>query len=668
MRDALRHRGPDESGIYSDPDVSLGHRRLSIIDLSTGRQPTYNEDRSVVVVFNGEIYNHKDLRTALERSGHRYASHSDTETIVHAYETYGPACIERLHGMFAFVLYDRRRRLLFGARDRLGKKPFYYTFGPAGRPADNLRFAFASELKALLVHPALAGSFAVSREGLISYLLNDYVVGSSSIFEGIHRLEPGSAFTFGLPGSEQEGFRQWRFWDIRFRTDEGPAVDISDEEAGARVLELLSAAIERRLMADVPLGVFLSGGIDSSSIVALLCRMRSPHEVKTFSIGFDEPSFDESPYAEAIAQHFGTDHHVRRFTASECLKRIPIVTGMIDEPFADPSILPVSMLCEFARETVTVALGGDGGDELFAGYAPFQAVRAGRFYHRWVPKPVHQNVLMPAARWLPASDGNMALQFKVARFLRGAVVAPEYRMATWMGPFSLEQLRRLIPDLAGDLTPERAYAPMIEAHRQLARAGTTDLQRAIDFFERFYLPDDILVKVDRASMMHSLEVRAPYLDTALVEYANALPDQMKLCNGVTKYLLKKALLGARNRPELVPRQSVHRPKKGFGIPVARWIRHDLRAEFRQEIIEDWPASLDMFDRRAIKAIYEEHVSGATNNYKELWALFMLARWARNYGQSRHDYPGLKEMHVSRTFQPDSQAVSGWKARPAFWAR
>ncbi len=630
MRDTLRHRGPDEAGVYSDTDVSLGHRRLSIIDLTTGQQPVYNEDRSVLVIFNGEIYNHQELRSVLERSGHRYASHSDTETIVHAYESFGPACVERIHGMFAFVLYDRRRRLLFGARDRLGKKPLYYAFGPGGHPHVALSFAFASEPKALLEHPVLAQSFGLSREGLISYLLNDYVVGATSIFEGIHRLEPGWAFTFGLPGSDHVGFRKWRYWDIQFRLEDGPSPENTEEAAGRRVIELLSAAVERRLMSDVPLGVFLSGGIDSSSIVALLCRMREARRIKTFSIGFDEPSFDESPYALAIARHYGTDHHVRHFTAAECLNRIPRVAGMLDEPFADPSILPVSMLCEFARETVTVALGGDGGDELFAGYAPFKAVRPGRLYHRWVPRPVHRKVLIPAVQCLPSSDADMALQFKVSRFLRGAAVAPEYRMAAWMGPFSLEQLRRLIPDFAGHLTPEEAYAPMIGAYYQLDRGGATDLQQALDFFERFYLPDDILVKVDRASMMHSLEVRAPYLDTALVEYANALPDRMKLRRGITKYLLKKAVLGTDGRPGLVPRSSVHRAKKGFGIPVARWIRKEMKAEFRDTLVGDWPASLGMFDRREIARLHEEHVGRAANNYKELWALFMLAKWARNY--------------------------------------
>jgi len=630
MRDALRHRGPDEASVFSDSEVSLGHRRLSIVDLMTGQQPVYNEDRSVLVIFNGEIYNHQELRTPLERLGHRYATHSDTETIVHAYESFGTACVERMHGMFAFVVYDRRRRLLFGARDRLGKKPLYYTFGPGGNPCGEVSFAFASEPKAILEHPALAKRFGLSRDGLISYLLNDYVVGATSIFEGMQRLEPGWAFTFGLPGSDHEGFRKWRYWDIQFQLDLGPYPDTSETEAENRVLELLSAAVERRLMSDVPLGVFLSGGIDSSTIVALLSRMHEARRIKTFSIGFDEPSFDESPYALAIARHYGTDHHVRHFTAAECLSRIPKVAGMLDEPFADPSILPVSMLCEFARETVTVALGGDGGDELFAGYAPFKAVNPGRLYHRWVPRPLHRKVLIPAARCLPSSDANMALQFKVSRFLRGAALAPEYRMAAWMGPFSVEHLRRLIPDFAGHLTPEAAYAPMIAAYRQLERGGATDLQRALDFFARFYLPDDILVKVDRASMMHSLEVRAPYLDTALVEYANALPDRMKLRGGITKYLLKKAVLGTAKRPGLVPRNSVHRAKKGFGIPVARWIRKELKAEFRETLVSDWPASLGMFDRREIARLHEAHVSRAANNYKELWALFMLANWARNY--------------------------------------
>ncbi len=244
MRDTLRHRGPDEASVYSDNDVSLGHRRLSIIDLTTGQQPAYNEDRSVLVIYNGEIYNHQELRRVLEHAGHRYGSHSDTETIVHAYESFGPACVERIHGMFAFVLYDRRRRLLFGARDRLGKKPLYYTFGPGGHRCSDVSFAFASEPKALLEHPALAKSFGLSREGLISYLLNDYVVGATSIFEGIHRLEPGWAFTFGLPGSDHEGFRKWRYWDIQFRLEDGQSALNTEADAGNQVLDLLSAAVE----------------------------------------------------------------------------------------------------------------------------------------------------------------------------------------------------------------------------------------------------------------------------------------------------------------------------------------------------------------------------------------------------------------------------------------
>jgi asparagine synthase (glutamine-hydrolysing) len=632
MRDAMTHRGPDEAGEYSSSEVSLGHRRLSIVDLRHGQQPTFNEDQSVVVVFNGEIYNHPQLRPTLESLGHRYHSNSDTESIVHAYETYGTDCVRHLDGMFAFVLFDRRRRLLFGARDRFGKKPLYFISRPFGCDHARVVFAFASELKALRQHPAIEAGLRVSQAALVSYLLNDYVSGTQSIFDGIERLGAGCAFEYGLPGSEHEGFRQWRYWDVslgshsELKEVKGPTVD----EASAEVLRLLSGAVERRLMSDVPLGALLSGGIDSSSIVAMLTRLRPPREIKTFSIGFKESSFDESAYAAQVANYYGTDHYVRFFTADEMLGRLPQVTRMLDEPFADPSVLPVSLLCEFARERVTVALGGDGGDELFAGYDPFHAIGPARTYSRVVPRFVHQRVLVPMSRWMPASDANVALGFKVNRFLRGATLDPALRLATWMGAFSLEQLARLLPDAGELLDPELAYGEVQATHRTLAGQGADSLQQGLCFFQKFYLTDDILVKVDRASMMHSLEVRTPFLDTTLAEYVNALPNHLKLRGRTAKYLLKRALTKDKTWGNVVPPEIVHRRKKGFGIPVARWIRGELRDSFRTALLEEWPDQLSMFDRGEIERLYYPHVEGAQNNYKELWALFMLAEWARNH--------------------------------------
>jgi asparagine synthase (glutamine-hydrolysing) len=383
-------------------------------------------------------------------------------------------------------------------------------------------------------------------------------------------------------------------------------------------------------MSDVPLGVFLSGGIDSSTLVRLLTKFRPPEEIQTFSIGFDDPSFDESEFSSLAAKHLGTNHRSRTFSVNELLSRLPRIAEHLDEPFADPSILPVSMLCEFARQHVTVALGGDGGDELLAGYDPFRALGPARWYRRMAPRWLHERAMVPLAERLPVTDRNMDLAFRASRFLRGASLPPAYVVPGWMGPFTLQGLKRLAPDLAGRLSLEDAYAPERKAayHLELAGLGDDHVVRALDFFQRYYLPDDILVKVDRASMMHSLEVRCPFLDPLLVAYANALPSSLKLRGGKTKWLLKELLGGP---PPLLPREIVHRKKKGFGIPVAKWLRHELKAEFESRVLHDWPKDLAMFDRREIDRLWRRHLSRKENHYKELWALMMLAWWRQTHG-------------------------------------
>lgn len=630
MRDALRHRGPDAADNFIDGEVSLGHRRLSIVDLVGGRQPVWNEDRSVVAIFNGEIYNYKRLRCELESLGHRFASDGDGETLVHAYESWGPASVARLDGMFAYVIYDISKRQLFGARDRLGKKPLYYTKRPIASDRGTIAFAFASEPKALREHPAIRRSLALSTDGLIGYLVNDYLPANQCIYSGLERLEPGSAFQFGLPGNEREGLAVWRYWDINLApSDANQEAELSEQQAARDVLALLSEAVERRLMADVPLGAFLSGGIDSSTVVALMTRFRPASEIKTFSIAFDDPSYDESRCAADAAQVFGTTHFARTFSASDAEARLPGLIEALDEPFADPSVLPVSMLCEHAREQVTVALGGDGGDELFAGYDPLRAVGPAEAYRRLVPRWAHERLVVPALQLIPDTGANMSFGFRAARFLRGARLEPACRAPVWMGAFSMEQLARLTPDLGRQLDPERVYAPMLAAYRKLAGCGADPWSATLDFFERFYLPDDILVKIDRAGMMHSLEVRAPFLDTRLVEFVNRLSIRMKLRRGQSKYLLKRAVTACDGQT-LVPPRIAHRRKKGFGIPVARWIKGELRSRFRRELMEEWPAGLDMFDKREIARLLDQHLSGAANLYKELWALFMLAGWSRRH--------------------------------------
>ncbi len=610
MRDALAHRGPDDAGSYQDGRVALGHRRLSILDLGGGRQPMASADGNLVVVFNGEIYNHPVLKRELEAAGRTYRTRSDTETILHAYEVFGTQCVEHFDGMFAFVLYDRRQRLLFGARDRFGEKPLYYTAQAFG----DVEFAFGSELKALRQHPAIHSRRAVSETALTSYLLHDYVRGPQSIDVGIRRLEPGCAFAYGLAGSSAPGLKHWRYWqpEIGNRTHsagEQPAA----KSSATQLLQRLSAAVEERLMSDVPVGVLLSGGLDSSAIVALLHRAGHTG-FKTFSIGFRDASFDESPYAAAVARQFGTEHIARVFEARDLVEQIPFVAARLDEPFADPSILPTSMLCQLAAEHVKVVLGGDGADELFAGYDPFHALTAARWYSRLVPRFLHDACVVPLVRWLPDSDKNMSLAFKAARFLRGACAPQEQRMALWMGPFNPTGLRRLLPEVAPAVLPE---APPITG------PSPCDIDRALEFFQRVYLPDDILVKIDRASMLHSLEIRAPYLDRELVEFVNRLPGNLKYRFGSTKFLLKQAVLESR----LLPPSVVSRKKKGFGIPVARWLRVELHDYFRQVLIENWPHELAMFDRMEIQRLWDAHQRRSANHYKELWALFMLAQWA-----------------------------------------
>jgi asparagine synthase (glutamine-hydrolysing) len=622
MRDVLAHRGPDESGEFVDGPVALGHRRLSIVDLVSGQQPLYSADGSVVVAFNGEIYNHPSLRQELERRGHRYATNSDTESIVNAYLEYGTDSAKHLDGMFAFVLYDRKKKLVFGARDRFGKKPFFYSLpSESGRRS----FVFASEIRSLLEHPIVRREAVVTEAGVLQFLAHDYLPGAHTIFGNVRKLEAGHAFTLDLARDAIEP-KIWPFWDNPILASR--SFKISADEAVEEVARLLAQAVERRLMADVPLGVFLSGGVDSSVITAILARSLPPKEIKTFSIGFAERTFDESQFATSVAETVGTTHRSRVFTADDCLAELKRVCAHLDEPLADPSILPTSLLSRFARETVTVALSGDGGDELFAGYDPFLALGPSRVYRAAIPARLHA-ALVRAARLLPASSINMSLAFRVQRFLRGAGQPAGLRLPAWMGAFSPAGLARLLPTSAATTAVWDAEAALYERVR---RAGGDDVQAALAYFQRFYLTDDILVKVDRASMMHGLEVRAPFLDTALAEFVNRLPSALKLHFASRKYLLKRVARSP-TRVGSLPPEILGRAKKGFGIPVARWIRCELAAEFRASLTQEWPRSLAMIERREVERLLEAHTSGRENNYKELWALFMLGEWARRWAPS-----------------------------------
>jgi asparagine synthase (glutamine-hydrolysing) len=555
MNAALVHRGPDDEGVWVDEAnrVFLGHRRLSIMDIAGGHQPMWTEDGQLGVVFNGEIYNHLELREELTGLGHRFQTdHSDTEVLLHGYRAWGEAFTNRLNGMWSFVIYDRTRRLLFGSRDRFGKKPFFYAAHRGG-------FVFGSELSAIVGHPAI--NAGLSFTALKKYFAYGYIPAPHSIYEGVFKLPGGHSLRYDLSTQTTSVRKYWDFIIEPF--DSVPARP--EEEWGGRLIELLSAAVKRRLMADVPLGFFLSGGIDSSSVVALASRHIPRERINTFSIGFEEETFDESAYSSAVATRLGTSHRCDKLSLKKALSLLSEVVSKLDEPMGDSSLLPTYLLCGHARSHVTVALGGDGADELFAGYDPFRALRAAQLYDRLVPRKLHQGIRLLVSR-LPVSHANMSLDFKLKRTLRGLSYPAKLWCPTWMGPLEPSEISELFGE---PVDQEELYSEAIEAWEACRQGHLVD--RVLQFYTKLYLQDDILVKVDRASMMHSLEVRAPYLDIELVDFVRRIPHDYKCRNGQTKYLLKKALDG------ILPRSVLYRSKKGFGVPIGEWLKKGLVA-------------------------------------------------------------------------------------------
>jgi asparagine synthase (glutamine-hydrolysing) len=597
MTAAIRHRGPDDQGYFIDSRVGLGFRRLSIIDLVTGNQPMTNEDGSVHLVFNGEIYNYRELRSELASRGHRFATDSDTETIVHLYEELGARCVERLNGMFALALWDAGRRELVLARDRFGKKPLYYSDLGDG-------LLFGSELKSLLEHPLCPRE--LDFEAVSRYLALEYIPTPYSIFAGVRKLPGGHVLRWqdGKVTVEQ-------FWDLSLDPDEPPR---PDQDYIDEFRERFGAAVRRRLMSDVPLGAFLSGGIDSSSVVAMMVDALPAGAVKTFSVGFEERSFDESQHARRVAAHFGTDHHEEVFTPAVMLDTLPTVVDWLDEPFADASILPTYLLSRFTREHVTVAVGGDGSDELLAGYPTFPADRLARFYR--VPRLLHSNVVVRVADLLPVSTANFSFDFKLKRFLRAAASPEDVRHPTWLGSFTREEQAALLKNAPGD--------PFAEQRRVLAQGGGDRLGRLIYLYAKTYLQDDILVKVDRASMACSLEVRAPFLDVELVDFLSRVPSRMKLHRLETKHLLKRAM------GDVLPEGIARRAKKGFGIPVAAWFKGELREALRDELSPDRIRRQGLFEPTEVDRLVSEHLSGRRDHRKPLWTLFVFQLWHRRW--------------------------------------
>jgi asparagine synthase (glutamine-hydrolysing) len=606
MTDPLRHRGPDQEGFHSSTarstSVGLGFRRLSIIDLDTGEQPMTNEAGTVWLVFNGEIYNFRELRRELEARGHAFRTRADTEVIVHLYEEYGSDCVTRLSGMFAFALWDNREQSLLLARDRFGKKPLYYVETPGG-------MLFGSELKALVSHPECPHE--LDYEALSSYLVLEYVPEPRSIIRGVRKLPAAHVLQWRDGRTTID-----RYWRLMFAED---PVRRTDREYVEEFRHLFRAAVERRLLSDVPLGAFLSGGIDSSSVVAMMAELLPREHVKTFAIGFEEESFDESRFSRTVAAHFGAEHHEERFTSRVMLDILPEVVEGLDEPFADPSVLPTYLLSRFTREHVTVALGGDGSDELLAGYPTFAAGRAASFYR--VPRVLHERLVVPLVDRLPTSTANFSFDFKIKRFLRGFSHDAELRHSVWLSAFGPEELDALLCRRTGD--------PYGELRSLTTNAeGRDDIERSIAFYVDTYLRDDILVKVDRASMACSLEVRAPFLDLELVEFLSRVPSRLKLRRFETKHLLKLAMTG------VLPNGIAHRPKKGFGIPVSEWLKGDLRTLVKDELSPDRLATQGLFEPATVQQLIREHLDGRRDHRKPLWTLLMFQLWHRLHVERR----------------------------------
>ena len=599
MTDAITHRGPDESGIHLEPGLALGHRRLSVIDIASGQQPLFNADRSAAIVFNGEIYNFMQLRPELEALGYRFTTNSDTEVILHAWQAWGSQCVQRLRGMFAFAVWDQKRRHLFLARDRLGIKPLYYALLPNGH------FVFGSELKALLPHPALP------RErdpmAIEDYFAYGYIPEPRTIFSGVRKLPPGHTLLIEkgqtlLPRTNQ-------YWDIPF-TDSGLA---TQDSAQSELIGRLREAIDIRLVAEVPLGAFLSGGVDSSAIVALMAGLVD-QPIKTCSIGFDVPEFDETAYALAVAERYHTDHRTDTVKADD-FALVDRLGWLFDEPFADSSAMPTYRVCEAARKRVTVALSGDGGDENLAGYRRYRMHMAEEQLRSRLPLGLRKAIFGPLGAIYPKADW-------APRFLRAKTTFQSLArdsVGAWfhsVSRMSDEQRHTLFsPALRSELGGYNAVE-VLRGHA--ARAPTDHPLSLVQYLDLKTFLVSILHKVDRASMAHALEVRVPLLDHQLVEWMSGLRPEWKLAGGDGKHLFKQAL-----KPYL-PDDVMYRPKQGFSIPLAQWFRGPLREKYQREVLGESIADSGLFNNNYLSQLLQQHDSGLRDNSVVMWELLMFA--------------------------------------------
>lgn len=607
---SFAYRGPDDEGYRLAPPVALGHRRLSIIDLSpAGHQPMSNEDGSLWIVYNGEIYDFDALREGLLKKGHTLKSHTDTETVLHLYEDNGLDCLKLLNGMFAFALWDEKRQRLWLARDRLGIKPLYYYW-------DGMRFVFASEIKAILKHPDVKRE--IDQEALDLYLTLNYIPAPWTIFRHLRKLLPGTHLTAG-----QDGFAVQAYWDTP--SDQGNGTYMSPEEEQGAIRSLLERSVKRRLIADVPLGAFLSGGIDSSIIVALMAR-NSNRPVKTFSIGYkDLPSFDETHYAREVARFNQTEHHEFKLGYRDILDAFPQVLENVDEPFADSSCVPTFIVSRETRSHVTVALSGDGGDELFAGYRMYQGEYWARYYGM-IPQCLHNAVIAPLVQRLPEARDKPGLEKvrRLKKFVRGMSLSFPERFCGWREIFTHSQRQDLLKapaegNLYLDLTHREA-----EASRNRFGGDVVNLMLYLDL--RGLLPGDMLTKVDRMSMANSLEVRVPFLDHTFVEYVFGLHGSTKLRARGGKHILLESFR------HLLPPLLHNRPKWGFEMPIGAWLRSELRFLIEDYLREDLVSRQDIFHPPFISQLVRDHMDGRRDTSWQLWNLIVFQHWHERYMQ------------------------------------
>ncbi len=635
MCETIVHRGPDSEGLWVDETVALGMRRLSIIDLKTGDQPVFSEDRSVVVMMNGELYNYREVRAELEKDGFKFVTKSDTEILPHLYQKFGDAFIDHINGMYAFSLWDSRRKRLIIARDRFGEKPLYYGVFDG-------KLIWASEPKAILAHRSVKPELDLN--ALRHYVSFDYVPAPMSIYKGIHKLPAAHVLVV-----ENGEVRTRRYWDVSWAALSSPPVlggvaaasadgvvkaaesngkstlptgrvSATLAESANDLRDLLSDAVRMRLVSDVPLGILLSGGIDSSTVAAFATQ-HATERVKTFSIGFEEDSFDESKYARQVAKHLDTEHYEEKLSATTAGDLISEIGTWLDEPMSDGSLIPTFLLAQFVRKHVTVALGGDGGDELFAGYPMYYAHTLAAKYNV-IPAFVRSGLIEPVVNALPVSTNNLSFDYKAKRFVRSAKHDDIARHHGWFGSFSADQHEKLFTK---DVLAQ-TEADIYRGVRELVDASDAKniIEKAQYADINYYLAEDILTKVDRAAMAVSLETRAPFLDPRVGQFAASIPVEYKLKGKSGKHILKAAM------KDLLPHNILNRPKKGFGIPIAEWLKGRLNPLMHDMLSPERLNKQGLFNVDYVQKLIKEHQTGIASHHKELWTLLVFQLWNERF--------------------------------------